>query len=111
MRNTVPKKTIRYHVKIQDQAIEELDKIYSFIFFDSPSFAKRFVGLLKKRILSLQYFPHRGSRIQLLETEGDENEIRFIEYQRHLIFYTVDKKDVIVLHITGPGQDWIRLFQ
>lgn len=101
----------RYRVKIQDEALDELDAIYSFICQDSAANAKNFVRLLKNKILKLTEFPHRGTRIKLLEDEDSKGEIRFIEYKGYLIFYTILQKEVIVLHVTGPGQDWMRLFR
>lgn len=103
------KKVARYQLKIQDEAVDELDRIYSFICEGSTLQAKKFLGSLKKKILGLRDLPRRGTRVKLLEDHATPAELRFIEHNGYLIFYTIDKKAVIVVHITGPGQDWIRL--
>ncbi|MBI4373510.1 MAG: type II toxin-antitoxin system RelE/ParE family toxin [Deltaproteobacteria bacterium] len=82
----------------------------SFIFENSPSRAKGFVRSLQKRILNLRDLPRRGSRVKLLEDTEIPGEIRFIEHQAYLIFYTINKNEIVVLHVAGPGQDWLRLF-
>ncbi len=106
----MPKKTRRYRVQIQDEVVDDLDRIYSFIFEDSPSRARNFVRSLQKKILSLATLPRRGSRALLLEDDECPGEVRFVEHRGYLIFYTFDEKEVIVLHVTSPGQDWVRLF-
>jgi plasmid stabilization system protein ParE len=100
----------QYSVKIQQEATDELDLIYRFVLQDSPSRARNFLKKLKQAILSLRNFPRRGTRIQLLERDESNLEIRFIEYKGYLIFYTIDQQEVTILHITGPGQDWLHLF-
>ena len=100
----------RYQVIIQQEAIDELDAIYRFIFEDSPAHGRSFVKKLKKAVLSLKTFPRRGSRATLLEEGTPNAEIRFIEYKGYLIFYTIEGNKVIILHITGPGQNWNQFF-
>lgn len=104
------RKVPRYRVSIQEEAVDDLDRIYSFISQDSPGRAKRFVRELRRRILSLGNMPTRGARVPLLEGDKQSGQIRFIEHQGYLIFYTLHQREVIVLHVTGPGQDWMRLF-
>lgn len=99
-----------FQVKIQQEAIDELDELYRFIFTDSPRRARQFLKKLQNKILSLKVFPRRGSRAMLLEDSESVNEIRFLEYQGYLLFYTIDDKAVTVLHIAGPGQNWVEFF-
>ncbi len=99
-----------YRVRIQQEAVDDLDKIYRYVFQDSPLRAKAYIKNLKVKILSLRDFPRRGSRARLLEGRAVREEIRFIEHKGYLVFYTIDKREVIILHVTGPGQNWIRLF-
>jgi plasmid stabilization system protein ParE len=100
----LPAKT--HQVRIQREAIDELDRIYRYIFNDSPGRARKFIKALKNKILELQRFPQRGSRARILDPEISSFEIRFLEFQGHLIFYTANTKTVYVLHIASPGQDW-----
>ncbi|MBF0492287.1 MAG: type II toxin-antitoxin system RelE/ParE family toxin [Deltaproteobacteria bacterium] len=102
-----------YSVKIQKEAINELDQIFRFIFQGAPTQAKKFVKELEKKALSLAQFPNRGSRIKILEEEDEEiEEIRFIEHKRYLIFYTLEevRQTVTILHFSSPGRNWIELF-
>jgi plasmid stabilization system protein ParE len=102
-------KSKAYTVRIQRQAIDELDQIYRIISEDYPSRAKSFLKGLKTKILGLKKFPLRGSRAKILESKGIKTEIRFIEHKKYLIFYVVEK-EVTVLHVSAPGRDWMRFF-
>jgi plasmid stabilization system protein ParE len=106
----VGKSSKRYRIRIQKEAVDELDQIYRYIFKESPSHAKGFVKDLKRKILSLKMFPYRGSRAHLLEDQEDLKEVRFLEHKEYLIFYVVEEAEVTILHIAGPGQNWVDLF-
>ncbi len=99
-----------YKVRMHPDAVDDLDQVYQWIAKDNPSRAKKFVQGLQKKIFDLKYYPHRGSRCRFVETSHVFQELRFISYQRHLIFYEVISSEVLVLHVTGPGRDWISLF-
>lgn len=100
---------IKFKVHIQQEAVDELDHIYQYLFNEAPRSARSFVGNLKKRILSLKSLPYRGTRVRILEDPKSKREIRFIEHKKYLIFYTVIERDVTILHVAGPGQNWIQL--
>lgn len=104
----MPKKSRTFQVRIQRGAVDDLDRIYSYIREDSPNRARRFLATLKSKITGLRRFPHRGSRARILDLRGTE--IRFLEHRKYLIFYVVEGSDVIVLHVAHPGQDWIKFF-
>jgi len=106
----MPKKSSVYQVKIQRAAVDDLDEIYRFIRVDAPGRARRFLSALKRKILSLRRFPFRGSRARVLDLGEKTPEIRFLEYQRYLIFYIVEGTLITVLHVTRPGRDWVKLF-
>ncbi len=106
----MPKKSRIFQIRIQRLAVDDLDRIYSFIHRDSPNRARRFLAALKQKILSLRRFPYRGSRARILDLGERTPEIRFLEHQDHLIFYVIKGPSVIVLHVTHPGQDWVKLF-
>ncbi|MDL1871734.1 type II toxin-antitoxin system RelE/ParE family toxin [Deltaproteobacteria bacterium PRO3] len=99
-----------YRVRIHSDALRELEGIYRFIGEDSPARARRFTEGLKRKILALGRFPRRGRRVELLEGPEGGPEIRFIEHNGYLIFYTVEVHSVLVLHLTAPGRDWRGLF-
>ena len=72
---------------------------------------------LKKKIRTLKTLPYRGSAGYLANeseqgfvTQPDWGQLRFINHRGYLIFYEIKEQEVIVLHITTPGQDWISLF-
>ena len=97
----------KFKIHIQQEAIDELDHIYQYFFNEAPRSARSFVANLKKRILCLKNLPYRGTRVRILENSKNKREIRFIEYKKYLIFYTVTERDVTILHLAGPGQNWI----
>ncbi len=98
-----------YKVTLKQGAFDDLDKIYQFISQDSPVRAKQFLSRLQKQISALKKFPFRGSSLSLLGPELAQR-IRYISYQGYMVFYEITAADVRVLHITGPGQDWLRHF-
>ncbi len=99
-----------YRVRIQQEAIDELDRLYRFILRDSKTRAAKFIQELKKTVLSLKHFPRRGTRAHILEKPEMAQEIRFLNYKGYVLFYALNKNEVLVLHVTGPGQDWVALF-
>ncbi len=98
----------KYRVRIQKEAVDELDRLYHHISKEFPTRARSFLKQLKGKILSLKNFPSRGSRAKILEEQ--DLEIRFIDYKGQLILYTIHEKEVVVLHISGPGQNWMEVF-
>ena len=106
----MPKKSKLFQVRIQRGAIDDLDDIYRLIHDDSPSRAKSFLFALKRKIQSLSKFPYRGSRARILDLGEKAPEIRFLEHKNYLIFYVIEGPVVTVLHVTRPGQDWVKLF-
>lgn len=99
----------KYKLRLQREAFDDLDYIYRYISQDSLRNAKRFIKGLQKKIRSLKSFPKRGSLCRIVISDIFE-ELRFISYKGYLIFYDVKKDGVIILHISGPGQDWMNLF-
>ncbi|QQR80117.1 MAG: type II toxin-antitoxin system RelE/ParE family toxin [Deltaproteobacteria bacterium] len=97
----------KYKITIQKEAIDELDEIYDFICKDSPKKAVKLVGEVKKKLLSLENFPDRGSRVKLPKLSQP---IRFITHKGFVFFYTITENVVCLLHITSKGQDWWELF-
>ena len=98
----------KYSLKIHPNAIDELETVYRFIANDKKTAAKRFVGELKKKIRGLSLFPRRGASARKIVSSLEN--VRFISHKGYLIFYEVRGSEVLVLHITAPGQDWITLF-
>lgn len=89
-----------FRVRIQQEAIDELDGIYP----------KKILQTLRKKILSLRGLSRRGTRVKILEDQKLLKELRFLVHQEYLIFYMIADAEIIVLHITGHGQNWIDLF-
>lgn len=100
----------KYRVKIQKEAVDDIDQIYRFIAQDKSSAARKFSAELKKKILGLSIFPTRGSPCRLFDQGHAFNDLRFVTHQGYLIFYEVKENEVLILHVTGPGQDWMNLF-
>ena len=106
----MPRKNKKYRVKIQKEAIRDVDRIIGWIAEKSRPKARSFLKKLQAKILSLGEFPERGVRARLLESSGESPIVRWVEFKKHLIFYSVQADTVFILHVTGPGQDWLRLF-
>ncbi len=99
----------KFTVRIQREAAAELDHIYAYLYRQAPHAAVKFLMTLKKKVLTLRSFPYRGTQVRLLAHPKDKIVPRFIEHNGYLIFYKVEQNIVFVLHIAGPGQDWIQL--
>ena len=96
-----------YRVKIQQEAVDDLDRVYAFIAGEAPGRGKKFVRSLRKKILSLKTLPYRGTRVRIFEDDTDLSGMRFLVHHSYLIFYTVNNKEVVIHHVTGPGQNWL----
>ena len=96
----------QFRVRITEEAIEDLDRLYRYIIGDGVSRAGKFIGELKKKIGDLRKFPRRGARFRLIA----DSEVRFLSYRGYLVFYEIENNNIFILHITGPGQDWMSLF-
>ena len=98
-----------YKIVIHEDAVDELDHIYQLISQDSKTNAKRFIKYLKQNILNLKKFPRRGSLCKIIN-HNVFNELRFITHNGYQIFYDIDAEIVKILHIAGPGQEWLSFF-
>lgn len=97
--------TPKYKVIIQDEVIDELNEIYSFIAQDHPQNAKKFISELKEKIRSLKTMPERGSLCP--EWQPDSETItRFITYKGYSIVYAIIELKVYIAHILSPGLNW-----
>ena len=69
-----------------------LYKIFSYIKYDlqSPITAINYIGNIRNKINSLDYFPYRGA---IYSTNNN----RFLIYQKHLIFYEIQEKEKIII--------------
>lgn len=99
----------KFRLLIQNEAIEEMDRLYQLACFDKPMAAKKFIQGLKKTIFDLKRFPKRGTLCRL-KIPLPNTEIRFISYKGYLIFYQIKGNVVTVLHLLGPGRDWMKLY-
>ena len=73
IRNTMVRPVKSYKVRIQNEAIDELDGIYRYIFSDSPGRARGFLKKLKKkdskpREIPATWQPRQASRIERLRS-------------------------------------------
>lgn len=93
----------KFTVIIQEEVVDELEEIYSFIAQDHPKNAEKFINELKKKIGELDTFPKRGT---LCPEMGDDAERRFIVYKGYSITYRIVESEVWITHILAPGLNW-----
>lgn len=98
-----------FRVLIHPDAETDLEKISAFIAESHPQNAKRFLMLLRKRISELRHFPLRGSQCSFAMSEKSQP-IRYLTFKGYLVFYEVISDQVVVLHVTAPGMDWMKSF-
>ena len=110
VKSTMSSSLKKYKIKILQPALDEIDGLCAFIQKNSSRQASIFLDNIWKKISSLKTFPYRGARAKVFETESLSLEVRFLEYKGYLVLYTIESSGVIILHVTGPGQDWISLF-
>lgn len=96
----------KFKVRITEEAVDDLDRLYRYIVKDGVVRARKFIGELKKKIHDLRNLPKRGALCHLFTG----SQIRFLSHRGYLIFYEIEDNEVFILHITGPGQDWMSLF-
>ena len=77
-----------YKITYKGKARANLYKIFSYIKYDlqNPITAVNYIGNIRNKINSLDYFPYRGA---IYST----NTNRFLICQKHLIFYEIQEKE------------------
>ena len=88
-------------VEFSNEAERDLEEIGDRIAMDNPQRALSFVQELRDICEGLAYNPNRFSLVTRYENRG----IRRRVYGNYLIFYRVEDKRVVILHILNGAMD------
>ncbi len=89
-------------VELSAEAERNLEEIAEWIAQDDPSRALTFIRELRDACLGLIDFPSRFPLVPRYEDRG----IRHRVHGNHLIFYRVERRRVVVLHILHGASDY-----
>jgi toxin ParE1/3/4 len=94
-----------YTVRFSPRSENDLRKLWYQIAEHNFYAADDFVDAIQKRAIALSQFPERGSPRDDLSPG-----IRMLVEGKHLIFYRVDNKDVVILRIVHGAMDLPKIF-
>ena len=87
-----------------DSAIEDLQKIYSYLILNvNENIANKTTNLIVNRTISLENNPRIGQAEELLK--HFKKEIRYLVEGHHKIVYLIDENFVIILTVFDCRQD------
>ncbi len=90
----------KYEVRLMNQALQDLDEIYSYIArnLQEPGIAAELLDALESEILSLEYLPYRCSerRIGSFANSG----YRQLIVKNYIVVYRIDETHKQVLIVT-----------
>lgn len=95
----------RFRVLVQEEVIDEVEEIYSFIAQNHPGNAKKLTAELKSKIRSLKTFPERGTLCPEWQPD-DRTPTRFVTHKGYSIIYCIVESEVRIVHVLGPGLNW-----
>ena len=92
-------------LKYSENALDDLDQILEFIAKDSPVRALAFIDRIKTKVELLITFPGLGVGCQ---SKGISEDCRVMIFGSYLIFYSVDKENILVLSIISAAEDYTK---
>ena len=98
-----------YKIKVSVKAKNDLNHIIIYIKDElkEPNIAKRYLYLIKKKILNLSYYPQKYAVIN--DEALKEFHVRKLTVMNHIIFYRIneEKKIVNIERIIYGASNWI----
>lgn len=89
-------------VRITAEAERDLESIGDFIARNNPERAMSFLQELRAKCLALADLPEGFSLVPRYEAEG----VRRRVHGNYLIFYRVESRQIVVLHVLHGAQDY-----
>jgi plasmid stabilization system protein ParE len=89
-------------VTITEEAERDLEVIGDYIALDDPVRAIGFISELREKCLTLAELPERFPLVVRFEAQG----VRRRVHGNYLIFYRIEREQVVVLHILHGAQDY-----
>ncbi len=94
-------------VRLLGTSQDDLVEIVSYIAADDPTAADSFVDKMETRLESLGEFPEKG-RVPREKSLRDMG-YRYVVFKNYLIFYTLEKRTVLVHRILHGARDYLGL--
>jgi plasmid stabilization system protein ParE len=92
-------------VRFTDEARQDLRDIGQYIARDHPRRAASYVVELVEKCAALADCPERFPLVPRYEQHG----VRRRVHGNHLIFYTVEAKEVVIMHILHGARDYVEI--
>jgi plasmid stabilization system protein ParE len=94
-----------YRLSLSDPAHFDIESTVEYIHQSSPQNAASWLQGIEKTILSLEEMPDRCTRSSHSKRLG--RDIRYLVYERHLIFFMIDEKiqEVTIIRVWPGAKD------
>lgn len=89
----------RFRIRLTQQALDDLEKIHSYIVQDSPQSANRMIAQILDAIDALEFFPHRT--VVEHQTTQLKYPVRSLPVKPYVNYFRVidDERIVVIRHI------------
>ncbi len=96
----------KYPVHISNTAYEDISEIGKYILleFHIPKTSFKIIGLLEKRIATLENFPYRHQLV--MDSNLASLGIRSIKEGNYIIFYIIRSNEIYVLRVLYNRRNW-----
>lgn len=98
-----------HRIRYTQDAIDDLDVIFSYILLEDPAAALRMLDEIDRRITQLARQPLLGVALPANELAIVERGYRYLVVAPYLIFYRVEGIEIRIGRILHSRQDWLFL--
>jgi toxin ParE1/3/4 len=99
----------KYRIRYAQQAVDDMDAIFDYIFLEDQDAAQKMLSDFKKSIERLAESPYIGAAIRTDEPVMITAGYRYLAVSPYLIFYRVADSEVRIGRILHSRQDWLQL--
>ncbi len=99
----------KYLIKYVEEAVNDLDLIFSYISEDNNSAALSMLDKIESRIMRLQSTPRLGAVLPTDNLSIVQSGYRFLVVDPYVIFYRIIDENIIISRILHSKQDWLNL--
>lgn len=96
-------------VRLLQAAEQDFEEIITYIAIDNPSAAKTLAEKIEKNLSNLSAYPFIGTIPE--EKELASMRYRFLVAQNYLLFYTIEKRAILVHRIIHGARDYLSLLR
>ena len=99
----------KYVIKYVDEAVNDLDSIFSYISNKNIPAALSMLDEIESRILRLQMNPRLGVVLPTDNLSIVKSGYRYLVVESYIIFYRIIYETIIISRVLHSKQDWLSL--